>query len=154
LHHVLSTYGRHFGSLVFAKELLTYTHLLSHCPHLYFFGCYTLPSNDLLAVIPRTIKSLAVANLYFDPTAQPLLMALEHITQRLGTCPHLRLLDWYGFAENALHERGISQLQERCTSQGIELRTQVVNIVRRGLFIHFVCPNSIMITVQLHRPRR
>jgi hypothetical protein len=97
--HVFSTYGRHSRWLVVAKELLTHTHLLSHCPHLDFFGCYTLPSNELLAVIPRTIKSLVVANLYFDPTAQPLLMALEHLTQQLGTFPHLRLLDWYGLTE-------------------------------------------------------
>ncbi|KAJ7249136.1 hypothetical protein B0H12DRAFT_708127 [Mycena haematopus] len=134
LHDVLSTHGHHIRSLVIQGQLKD-PHVLSLCTRLERFECETLPSDELVAAIPRTITALAVANPTQDlPSVFPLttvplppprvpFIPVEHLTVQLATFPSLRVLTWMGSTAHS----GFAALREQCGRQGIELRCHARN---------------------------
>ncbi|KAJ7664567.1 hypothetical protein DFH06DRAFT_1188067 [Mycena polygramma] len=130
LHGVLTAHGPHLRSLV-APGKLKDTQVLSLCTLLERFECETIPSDELVAAIPRTITVLAVTNTTPDPVASsasyrpPLreILSATYLTQQLDTFPKLRSFTWIG---STTHPDFLA-LQERCGGLGIELRSRGIN---------------------------
>ncbi|KAJ7834377.1 hypothetical protein B0H14DRAFT_3871409 [Mycena olivaceomarginata] len=141
LHEILSFHAPHLRSLVVQGQLKDFK-VLDLCTHLERFECKTIPSDELVAAIPRTIKALAVTNPIPDParilnphlqsarlgfrplpTARPSYLSAVHLTEQLGSFPNLRLFNWMGSTAHP----GFSALRERCTNLGIELRSEATN---------------------------
>ncbi|KAJ7330990.1 hypothetical protein DFH08DRAFT_882102 [Mycena albidolilacea] len=110
--------------------------------HLERFECATIPSDELVAAIPRTIKALAATNPIPDPartlnphlqsarlgfrplpTARPSYLSAAHLTEQLGSFLNLRLFNWMGSTAHP----GFAALRERCTNLGVELRSEARN---------------------------
>ncbi|KAJ7794084.1 hypothetical protein B0H14DRAFT_132404 [Mycena olivaceomarginata] len=134
LHDILSAHSSHLRSLVVRGELKD-PRVLDLCTHLERFECDTLPADELVAAIPRTINALGVAyptpepNKYLRslrPSGMPTMstaspyISVAHLTEELGTFPHLRVLTWMGSTAHP----GFIELQERCSGLGVEMRSQ------------------------------
>ncbi|KAJ7670144.1 hypothetical protein DFH06DRAFT_1125532 [Mycena polygramma] len=115
---VLSGCGHHLRSL-FVPEELEDPHVLSLCTQLERFECGILPSDDLVAAIPRNITALAVTNPTISYTS------VQYLTQQLATFPNLRIFTWVGLA----HHPGLAALRGRCAVLGIELRLRALDSV-------------------------
>jgi hypothetical protein len=143
LHHILSAHGSHLRSLVVRGELKD-PRVLDLCTHLERFECDTLPADELVTAIPRTINALGVANPTPDPnkylrslrlsdmptmsTASPYI-SVVHLTEELGTFPHLRVLTWMGSTAHP----GFIELQERCSGLSVKMCSQATAPVCRFL---------------------
>ncbi|KAJ7611892.1 hypothetical protein DFH06DRAFT_1485051 [Mycena polygramma] len=130
LHGVLTAHGPHLRSLV-APGKLKDTQVLSLCTLLERFECETIPSDELVAAIARTITVLAVTNPTPDPVAAPAsyrpppseILSVAHLTQQLDTFPKLRAFTWIG---STTHPDFLA-LQERCGALGIDMRCRGIN---------------------------
>ncbi|KAJ6451360.1 hypothetical protein C8R47DRAFT_1084126 [Mycena vitilis] len=130
LHGVLTAHGPHLRSLV-APGKLKNTQVLSLCTLLERFECETIPSDELVAAIPRTITVLAITNPTPDPVAATAsyrpppgeILSAAHLTQQLDAFPKLRAFTWIG---STTHPDFLA-LQERCGALGIDFRSRGIN---------------------------
>ncbi|KAJ7731196.1 hypothetical protein B0H16DRAFT_1773010 [Mycena metata] len=153
LEGILSTHGGHLRSLSLQGPVSD-VHALASCTHLERFECRTVPTEALMAAVPRTITALCVhhpvtptiqpVNLYGAvPSARvarmangrqlpkppvpliPLRKPLTHLIQQLETLPRLRVFTWVG---SPMHPE-FDALKVRCTTLGIEFRVRATNSV-------------------------
>ncbi|KAJ7656814.1 hypothetical protein DFH06DRAFT_1473430 [Mycena polygramma] len=137
LHGVLSAHGSNLRSLSLPGKV-DEPHILALCTCLERFECRTLPSDDLVAAIPRMINALAVRNLNPDPDPAPPFpipredrfpppkitpISVAQLTLQLDTFPNLRVFTWVG---SIIHP-GFNGLRDRCVGLGVEFRARVLN---------------------------
>ncbi|KAJ6514484.1 hypothetical protein C8R47DRAFT_1091229 [Mycena vitilis] len=139
LRGVLSVHGSRLRSIYLPGKVED-PHVLALCTRLERFECGTIPSDDLVAAIPRMINALTVTNLTPDPVPAPpfpipretrrappkitpiSVALLEH---HLDTFPNLRVFTWVG---SIIHP-GFNGLRQRCVLLGIEVRARALNSV-------------------------
>ncbi|KAJ6492130.1 hypothetical protein C8R45DRAFT_1212947 [Mycena sanguinolenta] len=119
LRDVLFAHGPHLRSLL-VKGSIKDVSVLGLCTRLQRFECQCLPSDALVAAIPRTIRALAVTN----PTTQESnVTSLAYLTQQLDTFLAMEVFTWVG---STAHSE-FAALRHRCTQLGRELRTREID---------------------------
>jgi hypothetical protein len=133
LHGVLSAHGRHLRLLA-VSGVIKDPHVLGLYTHLERFECGTVPSDEIVAAIPRTITTLAVTNLVPDsvPDSSPrfgrvfppplpvphTFISVAYLTQQLNTFPNLRALTWVGSIARLLLCRNVAAAWESIYALG------------------------------------
>jgi hypothetical protein len=133
LHDIISVHAPHLRSLVVQGQLKD-SSVLNLCTYLERFECETIPSDELVAAIPRTIQAFAVTDTTPDSalaarvwrslgSAAPLsYISAAYLTEQLGSFPSLRVFRWMGSTAHP----GFAALRERCGSLRIELHSNSV----------------------------